>query len=140
MAEGNDNHQTDKERCYMTVGQRIQNARKMAGLTQKELGQRMGLSYQSIAQWENGLRKPKKETIEKLADALCVSIDTLTGREVPAVPGPMENDPNMAELCFRNGEAHMKEKVIALLMEHKVCTDGVCHRHITQIIQKIEKL
>lgn len=58
----------------------------------------------------------------------------------PIIPGPMENDPNMAELCFRNGEENMKEKVIALLMDHKVCTDGVCHRHITQIIQKIEKL
>lgn len=58
----------------------------------------------------------------------------------PAIPGPDENDHNMAELCFRNGEAYMKEKVIALLMDHQVCTDGVCHRHITQIIQKIENL
>ena len=58
----------------------------------------------------------------------------------PIIPGPMENDPNMAELCFRNGEAHMKEKVIAMLMEHQTCTDGVCHRHIVDIIQKIERL
>ena len=58
----------------------------------------------------------------------------------PAIHDPMESYYNIAELCFRNGEANMKEKVIAMLMEHKVCTDGVCHRHITQIIQKIEKM
>jgi hypothetical protein len=29
----------------------------------------------------------------------------------PAVPGPSEDDPNIMELCFHNGERHMKEKV-----------------------------
>lgn len=33
----------------------------------------------------------------------------------PAVPGPSESDPNIMELCFRNGERHMKEKMIFLL-------------------------
>ena len=32
-----------------------------------------------------------------------------------AVPGPSESDPNIMELCFRNGERHMKEKMIFLL-------------------------
>lgn len=58
----------------------------------------------------------------------------------PMVPGPSAGDHNMAELCFRNGEAHMKEKVIAMLMDHQTCTEGVCHRHIVDIIRKIEQL
>lgn len=29
----------------------------------------------------------------------------------PAVPGPSETDPNIMELCFHNGERHMKEKI-----------------------------
>lgn len=58
----------------------------------------------------------------------------------PAIPGPMESDYNMAELCFRNGEANMKEKVIALLMESKVFAKGVCHECIAVIIQEIENL
>ena len=33
----------------------------------------------------------------------------------PAVPGPSEDDHNIMELCFRNGERHMKEKMIFLL-------------------------
>lgn len=58
----------------------------------------------------------------------------------PIIPGPLENDPNMAELCFRNGEANMKEKVIALLMENKLFAKGVCHECTAAIIQKIEDL
>lgn len=56
----------------MTTGERIQAARKRAGLTQKELGARLGLSAASIAQWENNLRKPKLETLQRIADALNV--------------------------------------------------------------------
>lgn len=33
----------------------------------------------------------------------------------PAVPGPEIADPNIMELCFHNGERHMKEKNILLL-------------------------
>ncbi len=65
----------------MTIGERIRETRKSRGLTQRELGERLGLSYQSIAQWENDLRKPKFETIQKIADALGVSVSYLSGIE-----------------------------------------------------------
>ena len=29
----------------------------------------------------------------------------------PAIPGPELADPNIMELCFHNGERHMKEKI-----------------------------
>lgn len=61
----------------VTTGQKIKEARKKAGLTQKELGQKLGLSFQAIAQWENDLRNPKFETLKKIADALGVNIDSL---------------------------------------------------------------
>lgn len=54
----------------MTTGDLIKEARKKAGLTQKQLGERLGLSFQAVAQWENNLRNPKQETINKIADAL----------------------------------------------------------------------
>lgn len=58
----------------MTTGQRIKAARKNAGLTQKELGQRLGVAYQTLAQWENDLRNPKPDTLQRIAAALDVSI------------------------------------------------------------------
>lgn len=42
----------------------------MAGLTQKELGSKLGIAYQTLAQWENDLRNPKQETIQRIAGAL----------------------------------------------------------------------
>lgn len=56
----------------MTSGQRIKAARVKAGLTQKELGTKLGVSESFIAQYETDKRNPKKETIVKIADALGV--------------------------------------------------------------------
>lgn len=42
----------------------------------------------------------------------------------PAVPGPSETDPNIMELCFHNGERHMKEKIgmeLTRIAEHMPC-------------------
>ena len=61
----------------MTTGQRIKAARKNAGLTQKELGQRLGVAYQTLAQWENDLRNPKYETLQRIAAALNVDVSWL---------------------------------------------------------------
>ena len=63
------------------TGNRIRRARKNAGLTQKQLGDRLGISYQTIAQWENCLRNPKRETLKRLANALGIDIDELVGSE-----------------------------------------------------------
>ena len=82
----------------MTTGERIKAARKRAGLTQKELGKKLGLAYQTLAQWETGTRKPKAETLQRLADALGVSMMDLDerfawqpDREV-GIPAPQEED------------------------------------------------
>lgn len=54
----------------MTTGQRIKAARKRAGITQEDLGAKLGVSGSMIAQYETDKRNPKKETLTKIADAL----------------------------------------------------------------------
>jgi len=61
----------------MTTGERIKSARKQAGMTQKALGEELGISYQTVAQWENDLRNPKQETLLKIAKALGVHLRDL---------------------------------------------------------------
>lgn len=58
----------------MSIGEGIKAARKAANLTQKQLAEKMGVSYVNIAQWENGRRNPKIETLQKIADALGYTI------------------------------------------------------------------
>ena len=53
-----------------TTGQLIKAARKRVGLTQSDLAAKLGITYQSIGQWERGIRKPKLETIKKIGAAL----------------------------------------------------------------------
>lgn len=63
----------------MTIGQRIKAARKKAGMTQKELAEKLGIPYQSIGQWENDQRNPKLETLQRISNALGIHILDLTG-------------------------------------------------------------
>lgn len=57
-----------------TTGQMIRKARKHAGLTQTELGRKIGVSGSMIGQWENDLRNPKPASIAKLTAATGVDI------------------------------------------------------------------
>ena len=61
----------------MTRGERIRAARKKAGMTHGELAKRLNISFQSVAQWENDLRNPKLETLQKIASALGVPLSQL---------------------------------------------------------------
>ena len=66
----------------MTNLQLIQQSRKNAGLSQKQLGEKLGLSASMIGQWENDLRNPKMETLERIADALGVPISEICSKDV----------------------------------------------------------
>lgn len=61
----------------MDIGEQIRKYRKEIGLSQKELGKRLGVSQQHIAQYENGKRVPKIETINNIAGALGISVKVL---------------------------------------------------------------
>ena len=59
----------------MTVGENIRQARTEKGLTQKELGAKLGgISQQQVGQWETGKARPKLETLQKIADALDIDV------------------------------------------------------------------
>lgn len=62
-----------------TTGDRIKHARRLAGLTQKELAEMLGVVPSMIGQYETGARKPKLDTVQKLARSLNVSTDYLLG-------------------------------------------------------------
>ena len=60
---------------------RIAEARKRAGLTQKQLAEMVGTSQQTVYRWENGGRNISSVNLEKLSKALNVSIAYLMGLE-----------------------------------------------------------
>lgn len=50
-------------------------ARVNAGLTQTELGDKIGVSRQTVANWETGATTPRIEKAQLIADVLNRSID-----------------------------------------------------------------
>lgn len=79
----------------MSTGQRIKDARRKADLTQKELGTKLGVAYQTVAQWENDLRKPKIETLTRIAEAL--GVDPYSLADWDTATRMIENDINSVD-------------------------------------------
>jgi HTH-type transcriptional regulator/antitoxin HipB len=63
-------------------GQRLQQLRKAAGLTQAQLAEQIGLSQNGLSQWEAGLREPGISQVAKLCEVLGVKCDAFM--EAPA--------------------------------------------------------
>lgn len=62
------------------VGGQIARLRKEKGLTQNDLGDRLGISFQAVSKWERGETLPDTAILLDLANALETSVDSiLTG-------------------------------------------------------------
>lgn len=65
---------------FQIVSEQIAKYRKQKGLTQRELGDAIGISSSAVSQWESG-GTPDISLLPILSDILNVSIDQLFGRE-----------------------------------------------------------
>ena len=63
----------------MTIGERIKTLRKGNNLTQKQLGELCGMADSAIRKYESGKISPKRQTLQKIANALEVSEWELLG-------------------------------------------------------------
>lgn len=61
--------------------QSLKKLRKGNGLTQKSLGNIIGVSESAISLYESGKRQPDQETLGKFASYFHVTVDYLLGRE-----------------------------------------------------------
>ena len=65
----------------MELYERIALARKQAGLSQEQLGEKLGVSRQAVSKWENGKNLPDMMILSNIADILQVSCDELHNPE-----------------------------------------------------------
>lgn len=59
------------------IGQQICYLRKAKGLTQADLGERLGVSFQAVSKWERGEALPDITLLPVLSDALETTIDNI---------------------------------------------------------------
>ena len=67
----------------MTLGQRIQELRKQAGLSQEGLGEALGVSRQAVSKWESDAGIPELDTLIAISRFFGITIGELLGVEEP---------------------------------------------------------
>lgn len=67
-------------------GEKIRNARKALGLTQRQLAQQLGVSNTSVSNWEKGLSRPDADMIQSLCGILRLQPNDFYGTAETAAP------------------------------------------------------
>jgi transcriptional regulator with XRE-family HTH domain len=121
----------------------IKQIRKSRGLSQIELAERVGISFQQIQKYEKGVANITVSRLQQLSEALGIHITSFfeEGNFVPKVSGPtLEYTPGEPPLeCFR---LLNKEEVIILKLFRKIknkkLREGLL-KHIRGIIELEKK-
>ena len=61
----------------ITIGNKIKELRKQRGITQEQLAENIGISFQAVSKWENNIALPDITLVPTLAGFFGVSIDEL---------------------------------------------------------------
>ncbi len=99
----------------MTLGQRISGYRKALGVSQEELGARLGVSRQAVSKWETGAAAPDMENLLALAREFGVSVAELTATPEPPAPAEAAGGPEPPPPPRRRGGWIGVVLVLALL-------------------------
>ncbi len=88
---------------------RLRELRNKSGLTQNEIANKLGVSGQTILNWENGIYEPKINQLIQLADLFEVSVDYLIERQannkrVDAICNELERIPKEDIMAFIKAE------------------------------------
>lgn len=89
----------------MSFGAKLKNCRKNMSLSQKELGQKIGVAESTVSLYESNKRFPDAETLKKISALFNVSIDYLLGSSLeetsPTQTEPIGyySDPETAEMA-----------------------------------------
>ena len=85
---------------------RLRELRNKSGLTQNEIANKLGVSGQTILNWENGIYEPKINQLIQLADLFDVTVDYLIERKT--------SDKSVDTIC-KELERIPKEHIIAFV-------------------------
>ena len=88
------------------IGRKISNLRKEKNMTQMELADKLGISFQAVSNWERGNSMPDISKLPELAEVLEVSVDELLGEKSVIVDAVINN--NMEEV-ITNEKATIEE-------------------------------
>ncbi len=74
------------------IGKKICSLRKEHNMTQVELADQLGISYQAVSNWERGNSMPDIGKLPELADIFNISIDALIGEKSVLIEAALNNE------------------------------------------------
>lgn len=83
-----DNYTVNRD---MNIGERIKELRKSKNLTQKQLGEKIGVTATTITKYENNQLSINTDTLSKIAIALGVTVSDILGESLPSKNLTLEN-------------------------------------------------
>ncbi len=116
--------------------QRIFELRTQKGISQKELGELLGVSNKAVSKWENGESIPKTQTLVKISEVFGIDIGELMGAptdtaavQIPAAPQSSaemdslraENAALRSQVMKNQKSKHVRTVLGALLAVVAVC-------------------
>ncbi len=85
------------------LGKFIEKLRKDKNWTQKDLGEKLGVSNGAVSKWECGNNLPDISMLEPLSKALDISVMNLLNCQEPSEEErELEKQNNIRKICFRN--------------------------------------
>lgn len=103
------------------VGKRISVLRKKVNMTQMELADRVGISFQAVSNWERGNSMPDISKLPELAEIFGISVDELIGEKSLLVEAAI-NDNIKECLVTQNPSAEEVADVLPILKPDQVNT------------------
>lgn len=98
--------------------------RKNKGMTQQELGDAIGVSYQTVSKWENGVTMPDIGMLPVLSEYFHVTVDELLGMKplaweeyMPAKTDKKEYWENKLDYLLRTRKSHWNRDYMRFLID-----------------------
>ena len=113
----------------MTIGEKIFQYRKQAGLSQEDLAYKLNVTRQSVSLWETDQTTPSLESMMLLAEIFSVSMDDLCGTSVKDAELVQ---PNAPEKDAEPARPSTPEKI-----EYRACVQTRCTVDLINHINKV---
>lgn len=106
----------------------LRSIRKRVGMTQKTLASKIGVTPETIGNWERGSRQPSFEYLVSLADALGSSVDILLGRNTVQF-SPKSDGAERLYQCYMQLDSYGRRAV-----------DAICRLELDRVIANKQKV
>ena len=98
----------------MNLAEHLKMLRKGKGISQEKLAEYLGVSYQAVSKWENGVTSPDISLLPDISRYFGITVDALLQAEVIDQEKLLEECSRKAEALFRDGK---REEIIPIWQE-----------------------